>query len=205
MTFTVEDGSIVAEANAYITVAFMQSFHETRGKDLSAFDDEGLQQAIVQATDYVDKRFGVRFVGRKRDREQSLQWPRLSAWTNQRDYINSDVVPLELKRAVAEYAFLALYLTLLPVPAPSFNSVDPVTGETTVAQGGLLQRDRQKVGPIEEEKWFNQEQWRLVLQNRASGAQSDVVSTVNLPEYPAADEWLKPIIKTGMSISLSRG
>lgn len=205
MAFTVEDGTIVENSNAYITVAFFTAFHEDRGTDISAYDDEGIQKAIVQATDYVDKRFGVRFVGVKRDREQSLQWPRMNAWTNQKDYINTNVVPLELKRAVAEYAYLALYLTLLPVPAPSFNAVDPVTGETTVNKGGLLQREKQKVGPIEEETWYNQEQWRLVLNGRAPGAQSDVVSTVNLPEYPAADEWLKPIIKTGMSISLSRG
>jgi hypothetical protein len=206
MAFTVETGAIVSDANAYITVEFFQSWHTDRGVDVSDFETPQMQAAIIKATDYVDKRFGVKFVGTKRDKDQSLQWPRSNAWDNQDDYIDSDTVPTPLKRAVAEYAFLAIKLNeLLPTPAPSFNKVNLTTGETEVSQGGLLQRKKEKVGPIEEETWYNQEQWRLVLSGRASGAYSDLSSLVNLPEYPVADEWLKPIVKAGNNVRLSRG
>lgn len=215
MAFTVEDGTIVTDANAYITESFFRDWHVDRGNsdaevESGDYEPVKVKAAIIKATDYVDKRFGNLFTGYKRsanDSDQSLQWPRLDAFDTGGNYIKSDEIPRALKRAVAEYALLALkIMNLLPVPAPSFNSVDPSTGETTVAQGGLLQRDKIKVGPIEEEKWYNQDQWRLVLpQNRAAGQSSDMTSSVNLPEYPVADEWLRTIIKTGNSIRLSRG
>lgn len=211
MAIIVEDGTLVTDANAYITVAFFRAWHAARGiaaaaVDTGAYGEALIEAAIVKATDYVDKRFGTKFVGDLRDRDQSLMWPRSDAWTNQGDYIQTTTIPKELKRGVVEYALIALKLgELLPVPAPSFNEVDLDTGETTVNKGGLIQRDRQKVGPIEEDTWFSQEQWRLVLNGRASGAMSDMSSLVNLPEYPVADEWLKPIVKTGMATRLSRG
>ncbi len=211
MAIVVEDGTLVTDANAYITVQFFRDWHSARGIAAAAtnsgsYTDALIEAAIVKATDYVDKRFGVKFVGVLRDREQSLMWPRSDAWTNQGDYINTDAVPKELKRGVVEYALIALKLIdLLPVPAPSFNPVDLDTGETTVSTGGLVQRQKQVVGPIEEDTWYSQEQWRLVLNGRAPGANSDMSSLVNLPEYPVADEWLKPIVKTGMATRLARG
>ena len=206
MAIIVEDGTLVADANAYITVQFFRDWHSARGIDVADFEQGQIEAAIVKATDYVDKRFGTKFVGVLRDREQSLMWPRSDAFTNQNDYIQTTTIPKELKRGVVEYAMIALKLIdLLPLPANSFNTVDPDTGDTTVAKGGLVQRESSKVGPIEEETWYNQEQWRLVLNGRAPGALSDMSSLVNLPEYPVADEWLKPIVKTGMATRLSRG
>ena len=211
MAIIVEDGTLVADANAYITVQFFRDWHSVRGitaasADAGSYTTALIEAAIVKATDYVDKRFGTKFVGSLRDRDQSLMWPRSDAFTNQDDYIQTTTIPKELKRGVVEYALIALKLgELLPVPAPSFNEVDLDTGETTVSKGGLIQREKQKVGPIEEETWYNQEQWRLVLNGRAPGPVSDMSSLVNLPEYPVADEWLKPIVKTGMSVRLSRG
>jgi hypothetical protein len=210
MAFTVEDGTQVANSNAYISVAEFRAFHVDRGvaaaaNDTGVYAQVAVEAAIVKATDYVDKRFGTRFVGSKLSRDQSLQWPRIDAFDNQEDYIQTDEIPKVLKNAVCEYAKLALTLVdLLPVPAPNFNKVDPATGETTVSQGGILQRKREKVGPIEEDTWYSQEQWRLEA-IRAAGVHSEMVSTINLPEYPVADEWLKPIVKTGGSIRLSRG
>lgn len=214
MPFTVEDGTTVTDANAYIDVEFFRDWHSMRGvpqaiTDTGDFETEKVQRAIVKATDFVDKRFGDKYVGFRRhvnDETQSLEWPRLDAFDSGGNFIGTHTIPKVLKRAVAEYALIALMVNdLLPVPAPSFNAVNIQTGETSVAQGGLLQRERVVVGPIEEEKWYNQEQWRLVLNNRASGLQSDMTSAVNLPEYPVADEWLKSIVVTRMSTTLSRG
>jgi hypothetical protein len=211
MAIIVEDGTLVPDANAYITVQFFRDWHSARGiaaaaSNTGAYTDALIEPAIVKATDYVDKRFGTKFVGELRDRDQSLMWPRSDAWTNQGDYIQTSTIPKELKRAVVEYSLIALKLgDLLPLPANTFNAVDPDTGETAISKGGLVQRERQRVGPVEEETWYNQEQWRLVLNGRAPGPNSDMSSLINLPEYPVADEWLKPIVKTGMAVRLSRG
>lgn len=205
MAFTVEDGTIVAGANAYVTVAEFKAWHTDRAVDVSDYDDSSISAAVVKATDYVDKRFGPKFVGDKSQRDQPLQWPRKNAWTNQRDFIYSDEIPKELKRAIFEYALLALSLNLLPVPVPNFNSIDPTTGEVTQNTGGMVQRKRERVGPVEEDYWYSQEQWRLELQGRAPGVASGVSSSVNLPEYPVADEWLRPIVVSGFAVKLSRG
>lgn len=211
MAIIVEDGTLVTNANAYITVQFFRDWHSARGitaaaNDTGAYGVALIEAAIVKATDYVDKRFGVKFVGCLRDRDQSLMWPRSDAWTNQGDYIQTTTMPKELKRGVVEYALIALkIINLLPVPAPSFNQIDLDTGDTTVNESGILERHYEKVGPIEEDRWFSKEQWRLVLEGRAPGPVSDMSSLVNLPEYPVADEWLKPIVKTGMATRLSRG
>lgn len=210
MAFTVETGAVVANANAYITVQFFRDWFVDRGvaaaaNDTGVFGAANIQAAIVKATDYVDKRFGTKFKGMKTERGQSLQWPRYNAEDNSCFLYPSDEIPTPLKRAVAEYANLALYMVLLPVPAPSFNVVDPATGETTVSTGGLLQRHREKVAVIETDDWYNADQWRLVLNGRAPAVFSSMVSTVNLPEYPVADEWLKEIVKFGQGTKLARG
>jgi hypothetical protein len=207
MAIIVEDGTRVANANAYITVAYFNTWHGARGVDVSSLDTVEIEAAIVKATDYVDKRFANRFVGSRYTRDQSLAWPRISAWTiPDKDYIETDEIPQELKKAVVEYAYIALKLTdLLPTPAPDFNKVNLETGETEVSSGGMLQRDLSKVGPVMEDKWYSQDKWRLIRDNKAVGQQSDMISNVNIPEYPVADEWLKPILKTGTPMQLSRG
>jgi hypothetical protein len=54
------DTSVVAEmfgANAYIDVAFMLSYHASRGNSFPVSPIDGIEQAIVKATDYLDQKF----------------------------------------------------------------------------------------------------------------------------------------------------
>lgn len=50
-------------ANAYCTVAFFERYHNSRGNAFPASPTDAIQQAIVQATDYLDQRY--RFKGIK--------------------------------------------------------------------------------------------------------------------------------------------
>lgn len=210
MTFTVETGAVVADANAYITVAEFRAFHVDRGLT-AAGADTGLygallvQSYIVKATDYVDKRFSTKFKGFQKQNGQSLQWPRMNVFNSSDRWIDSNTIPIYLKRAICEYSFLAAKLLdneLLPTPSPNFNRIDLDTGETDTSSGGPLYRNREKVGPIEEEQWFSDP--TKLEQLRASGQLSSMVSSINLPEYPRADEWLKEIIEIGGTINLVR-
>jgi hypothetical protein len=195
MAFTVEDGSVVADANAYITVAFFESFHLDRGTDLSALTTSVKQTAIVRATDYVDKRFAKIFKGRKSQSEQNLEWPRIGVWDESGYWIDSSAVPVNLKRAIAEYSWIAIYRALLETPAPAFNVLDVETGEIETGTGGSLTRDMSRVGPIVEDKWYADPSRMQAI--RAGAVSSSMVSSVYLPEYPRADEWLKTIVQMG--------
>lgn len=210
MTFTVETGAVVTGANAYITVAEFRAWHVDRGvaaaaNDTGEYGQALIEAAIIKATDYVDKRFEPVFKGYKRVHDQPLAWPRLDVFDLSDYWIESNTIPVALKRAICEYAMVALKLiVLLPIPARNFSTIDPDSGDVVIGTGGLIQRTREKVGPIEDEKWYNQEQWRLELSGRAPSSISSMVSAINLPEYPVADEWLKALVKLGRPTRLGR-
>ena len=65
MSFIVEDGSGVAVANSYATIAFFTAYFGDRSQDVSAWTDEEKEHALVAATDYIDTRWGLRFLGRR--------------------------------------------------------------------------------------------------------------------------------------------
>jgi hypothetical protein len=179
MAFTVEDGTQPAGANAYLTVADFKTHHTDRGVTAvaeSEFLDTEIQSGIINATDYVDKRFGRRFLGWRRSRSQSLEWPRTDAYDDD-DYSLPDI-PDQLKKGIAEYALLALQLgrNLAPPPAPDFGIIDPATGEASSTASGQLSRSTEIVGPIEDTK-----EKRLV---DANGRTATVQKMTNTPTDP---------------------
>lgn len=70
MTFIVETGAGIPNANAYATVAFVLSYLTDRGRQTentwSSRTSTVQQQAIVIATSYIDKRYGPRVKGLRR-------------------------------------------------------------------------------------------------------------------------------------------
>lgn len=156
MAFLVQDDSgSIANANAYITEAEFMAHHDDRGGDYSAYTSVQIQQAIVQATDYLDVRF--RFVGERQAVRQRTAWPRLGAVDANDDTRGG--VPHEVKEACADYALIAAAGTINPAP-------------TLDATGRVVQKKREKVGPIEEETEY------------AGGA------AFVMPKYPEADRRL---------------
>ncbi len=150
MAFTVEDGTGLAAANAYVSVADFKAYHDDRLNDYSAFTDPQIEDAIVKGTDYMDRRYRNRFIGRRKEVDRSttattpaqrLEWPRIAAVHPSGALMNEDVVPIEVEEACYEYSFRALTITLAPDPTVNAANV-PVTGE------------RVKVGPIETETQF---------------------------------------------------
>lgn len=127
MAFIVEDGTVVEDANAYITLAFADAYHADRGNAGWAGSNTLKQQAIVRATDYIDVRWGPHFLGDKKEPEQSLQFPRDAF----------EGMPSALLKAAAEYALRALSSDLMPD-----IEID--------ATGLRVTRKTERVGPIEE-------------------------------------------------------
>jgi hypothetical protein len=183
MAFTVEDGTVVTGANAYITVAQYRTHHTDRGRAAADSDtgqgDTAVQAAIIQATDYVDKRFGRRFRGDRRTSSQELEWPRTDAWSDD-GYTLGDI-PKALVKGVAEYAWLQILLATDLAPLPDGTS-------------GVVEQVTQKVGPITDSKKY---------------AERPMVSSGNLvqsvKEYPQADMWIEELLVSYLSTEFHRG
>ena len=110
MSFIVEDGHGISDANSYVSVRFADDFLAYRTDfDWSTRTTDQKQAALVQATAYVDARYGRLFAGRVATSTQALAWPRQGS--------GYDGLPVVLKRAVALYAAYAAVSPLAPAPA----------------------------------------------------------------------------------------
>lgn len=133
MPFVVEDGTGKIDANSYGDVDEADAYFTDRGITNWTGTTDEKQSYLIRATDYIDGRFGDRFIGTKKTEEQALAWPR-----NDAENIGDDIVPIKLQRACFEYALRAKTSAL----APDLQ-IDP-SGLSVVAT-------RKKVGPIETE------------------------------------------------------
>lgn len=201
MAFTVEDGTGLSTSNAYLSVADFTTHHTDRNVTSvvdGAFETAEIQGALVQATDYIDKRFGRRFRGWRRSRAQALEWPRTDAFDDD-DYL-LPLVPEQLKKATAEYALIVLQLGrgLAPIPGTPFPIVE-TDGTVTSEASGALRRSRDKVGPIEEER----EYMSALETNKPMTSTGNSIQ--NIPEYPQADLWIEELTVSRGSRRLLRG
>jgi len=139
MAFVAEDGTGLANANSYDSVANLDAYWADRNVTLVG-TTQVKEAALIVATDYIDLVFGSRFIGFKATSTQSLAWPRIYARDENCVYITG--VPIKLKYALYEYVSLILSgIDLMPVPI-----IDD--------SGMLLTASFEKVGPIEERKTF---------------------------------------------------
>lgn len=142
----VEDGSIVPNANSYVSVAELEQYTTDRGIILLS----DASQSLLKAMDYLET---LSYKGRKTERTQPLQWPRKGVVID--GYlVRDDEIPQLLKNAQMQ---LAVSID---------QGVDPLeTQEQSVV--------REKVDVIEVEysefsssspiiKSFNSSIWRLL-------------------------------------------
>jgi len=73
MAIIVEDGTIVANSNSYVTAAELESYAVERGITLSA----GAEVLLHQSMDYIES---LNFIGDRFSREQSLVFPRVNVY-----------------------------------------------------------------------------------------------------------------------------
>lgn len=111
MAFTVEDGSVVAGANSYASLADAATFHTDRANTAWTGADAVKQSALIRATDYIEQKYANRWKGSPTDVDQSLSWPRYAVADN----VDSDEIPERLKQAVCILALEALSADLNPV------------------------------------------------------------------------------------------
>lgn len=66
MAFKVEDGSGVKGATSYTTEAFFRAYFLDRNIDVTGLNTTIVQALLIVATDYIDTRWGLRFLGKRR-------------------------------------------------------------------------------------------------------------------------------------------
>lgn len=210
ITLVVEDGSGDPDANAYISIAFINTYHTDRGNTYWALlDSEVKKTCVIKATDYIDKRFGEQFRGFRMQKDQALRWPRLAAFDD--DKYSLDGVPKNLMKATAEYALRAAIYNVLapdplrPVPTQDMSVEDPNVAATEDVVVGSLKSKIVKVGPIEKRVVY--EGIVAIAQANASGSrsvQSNVINDIFIPQYPEADMLIEPLLDSSFVTSLVR-
>lgn len=130
MTLIVEDGSGMATAEAYVSVADATTRHTALGNAAWTGTDAAKEAAIRRATQYMEQAYRGRWKGTRLYRVQALSWPRYGAevdgWC-----IPSTEVPRDVANACADLALRALSVDL------------------NADQGQAVKRE--KAGPLETE------------------------------------------------------
>jgi hypothetical protein len=105
MALTVEDGSGVAGADSYISVADAETYCTARGLTFATGTTDNKEAALRRATVALDAMYRTRFPGyRTNARSQVFEWPRQAAFDMEENVIASNEIPIEVKNAVCEMA-----------------------------------------------------------------------------------------------------
>jgi len=103
----VEDGSIVAGAESYCTVAFADGRLGNRGFTIwTNLTTSEKEQALRRATDYMGQNYRSSWIGTRVSQSQSLDFPRYGMVVDTFS-VASNIVPIDIQNACAEMAFRA--------------------------------------------------------------------------------------------------
>ena len=101
MALVIEDGSIVANANSYVTLVEARAYATARGVTLSV-DDTVLEAQLIKAKDYIEFQ-ASNLKGTKVDESQPLQYPRENLYIDGFE-ISVTTVPQQVKDLQSQLA-----------------------------------------------------------------------------------------------------
>lgn len=162
MTLVVEDGTVVAGANTYVTTAQADTFFENRGFTLwtDTASDESKEAALIKGAQYMQQKMRLLWKGSRVDAFQRLDWPRrgvdipdffdpffrqINVPLQFQDtvFIPENVVPVEVQEAQ-----MLLSAETLNAAGVSATQLQPSYGRKT---------KREKVGDLEVEYMTSEE------------------------------------------------
>lgn len=106
MALIVEDGSGIADAESYISVSDAVAYAEARGLTFPGTTGPEItaaEQALRRATEFIDQRYGSRFIGQWTTTTQALAWPRVYAYYRD-EALADDFIPPQVKAATVQAA-----------------------------------------------------------------------------------------------------
>jgi len=158
-TLIVEDGTIVANANSYVTLEQANNYVANEGANPTwdALDDSDKIKRLYQAQRYIEQKYSDKFVGFFSDNSQPLSFPRTGAVKNDGRTIGETEIPVECKVAQVEFALVwtpndkKLYKTNQRSGnvKREYKKVDVITTDTEYFNGGdsggTSKQDREKL------------------------------------------------------------
>jgi hypothetical protein len=114
ITLIVEDGSVVSDANTFVTISGADAYFEAYGETAwIGTDDSGTgaptdtvkQQALLKAMKYLNN---LPWKGIRYDEDQSLSWPRSNVYDRDGLLVADDTVPNVVVAAQCELALRSL-------------------------------------------------------------------------------------------------
>ena len=137
MALIIENGTIVANANSYVTTTEARAYASARGKTLPTLDAD-LEALLISAVDYLEGKRS-QYQGAKTDpANQALQWPRTGVFIDCVE-IGANTIPKELKDAQCRLACeQASGVDIMPTKTGPFvteETVGPLTTKYDAAQG----------------------------------------------------------------------
>jgi hypothetical protein len=155
MALTVETGSGSSTADAYDTIANIETYLTSMGGPSAAWSAlvEATQEPHVRkATRYLDVQYGRRWKGRRTYDAQALDWPRTGVKDSDGFVVPSnstDSIPTELKQALAILADTsAAPEDLIP------DQTSPGTIKSKRVKAGSVEQDIEYVGGLSQEKLY---------------------------------------------------
>ena len=110
MSIIVEDGTVVANANSFCSVAYADTYHGDRlyssAWTATSTPTASKEKALMSATSMLDTM--VKWSGTKTDVDSSLSWPRTGVVTTDGQSIGENTIPKFLLNATAELALSIL-------------------------------------------------------------------------------------------------
>ena len=130
--FVVEDGTGLADATSYVSVAFSDVYLDDVW---DAYTDAVKETSLMAATEYIDVLYGGRFKGYPLTTTQALEFPRLGLYDRYGNAIED--VPDDLKKAICRYAQLEA------------DGGICTTSVSDAADAGVIKRKKVKAGSVE--------------------------------------------------------
>lgn len=158
----VEDGTIVANANSYVTIDEADAYHEIIGNDdWASYEAVDKKKALLIAARSLDLMYSSKFMSIPQvGSTQVMRWPRLAFWARHTNkLINGNQIPSEIKDAQSELALMQLNgLDLFPVVSRD----EMVTQEST--QIGDISISKSYAAPVSQESFPEFRRVDLILQ-----------------------------------------
>jgi len=133
-----EDGSVVADANAYADRVFADVYFANRLESRWIGNVETKDAALIRATSWIEKRYGSKWRGTRTDSTQELSWPRQDVYIDGIEHA-SDAMPKQLQEATCEYALRALErVDIAPDPPLQDGKGAPVEKSINLGRSAIV-------------------------------------------------------------------
>lgn len=106
VNFVVEDNTGLSNATSYVSVSEMEQYWFNLGYTFDGLTDNDKKRLLNKSTINIDNSYRMGFPGYRATDTQSLEWGRVGAFYLDGYDIPDGVVPIEVKNAVNEMAYL---------------------------------------------------------------------------------------------------